>query len=273
MTTESVAHHRRAVNGIKMHYAEAGAGPPVVLLHGFPETWYAWRHQIEALRMRYRLIMPDLRGYGATEKPPTGYDKRTMANDIRALMASLGIERAAIIGHDRGARVGLRLAKDHPDAVARFAALDNIPTRVLFGNMNAASAQAAWFFLFQGVRDLPEVLIHGREELWLRHLLTGWAYNPETFTVIVTVRDKYVCPCCEKTEIKIAAMPLKLIPKSITTPSLLTHITISKFVDHLPLYRQESIYLRAGVEISRGTMARMATSSSVALFGLVVAVG
>ena len=97
-------------------------------------------------------------------------------------MASLGIERAAIIGHDRGARVGLRLAKDHPDVVARFAALDNIPTRVLFGNMNAASAQAAWFFLFRGVRDLPEALIHGREELWLRHLLTGWVYNPETFT-------------------------------------------------------------------------------------------
>jgi haloacetate dehalogenase len=182
MTTESVAHHRRAVNGIKMHYAEAGAGPPVVLLHGFPETCYAWRHQIDALGQRYRLIMPDLRGYGATEKAATGYDKRTMANDIRALMASLGIEKAAIVGHDRGARVGLRLAKDHPDVVARFAALDNIPTRVLFGNMNAASAQAAWFFLFQGVRDLPEVLIHGREEIWLRYLLTGWSYNPETFT-------------------------------------------------------------------------------------------
>src|SRR3984957_4517781 len=138
MTAEPVAHHRRAVNGIKMHYAEAGAGPPVVLLHGFPETWYSWRHQIEALRMRYRLIMPDLRGYGATEKPPTGYDKRTMENDIRALMASVGIERAPIIGHDRGARVGLRLAKDHPDAVARFAALDNIPTRLLFGMIKSA---------------------------------------------------------------------------------------------------------------------------------------
>jgi haloacetate dehalogenase len=182
MTTESVAHHRRSVNGIKMHYAEAGDGPPVVLLHGFPETWYAWRHQIESLRKRYRLIMPDLRGYGATDKPPTGYDKRTMANDIRTLMTSLGIERAAIVGHDRGARVGLRLAKDSPEVVVRFAALDNIPTRVLFGNMNAASAQAAWFFLFQGIRDLPEALIQGREELWLRHLLTGWAYNPETFT-------------------------------------------------------------------------------------------
>ena len=124
MVTESTAHHRCVANGIKFHYVEAGEGPPVVLLHGFPETSYAWRYQIEALKTRYRLIVPDLRGYGATDKAPTGYDKRTMANDIRALMSNLGIERAAIVPHDRGARGGLRLAKDHPDAVARFAALD-----------------------------------------------------------------------------------------------------------------------------------------------------
>jgi pimeloyl-ACP methyl ester carboxylesterase len=101
-----------------------------------------------------------------------------MANDIRALMSELGIERAAIVAHDRGARVGLRLAKDHPDVVARFAALDNIPTRLLFGMMNAKVAQASWFFLFQGVRDLPEALIQGREELWLRYILTSWTYDP-----------------------------------------------------------------------------------------------
>lgn len=178
MATQSISHHRCMVNGIKFHYVEAGEGPPVVLLHGFPETSYAWRHQIEALKSRYRLIVPDLRGYGATEKAPTGYDKRTMANDIRALMSQLGIERAAIIGHDRGARVGLRLAKDHPEVVARFAALDNIPTRSLFGMMNARVAQASWFFLFQGVRDLPEALIQGREELWLRYILSSWTYDP-----------------------------------------------------------------------------------------------
>src|SRR3984885_14324624 len=128
MATKSIAHHRCLRNGSKIHYAVAGDGPPVVLLHGFPETSYAWRYQIEALKTRYRLIVPDLRGYGATEKAPTGYDKRTMANDIRALMSNLGIERAAIVAHDRGARVGLRLAKDHPDAGARFAGLGHIPT-------------------------------------------------------------------------------------------------------------------------------------------------
>jgi pimeloyl-ACP methyl ester carboxylesterase len=177
-----VAHHRVVANGIKQHYIEAGSGPPVILLHGFPETSYAWRHQIPVLGEHFRLIVPDLRGYGATEKAATGYDKRTMANDVRALMQALGIDKAAIIGHDRGARVATRFAKDHPDATARFAALDNIPTRLIFERMTAATAQAAWFFLFQGVRDLPEALISGREEMWLRYILTSWTYDPEALS-------------------------------------------------------------------------------------------
>jgi haloacetate dehalogenase len=177
-----VEHHRVMADGLKMHFAEAGSGPPVILLHGFPETWYAWRHQIGPLAERYRVIVPDLRGYGATEKPPTGYDKRSMANDVRALMQALGIEKAAIVGHDRGARVGTRFAKDHPEATTCFAALDNIPTMVIFGGMNTQVAQAAWFFLFQGVRDLPEALIRGREEMWLRFILTGWTYDPEALS-------------------------------------------------------------------------------------------
>lgn len=175
-------HHRVVANGIKQHYVEAGSGPPVILLHGFPFTWYAWRHQIPVLGERYRLIVPDLRGYGATDKALHGYDKRTMANDIRALMAELGIDKAAIIGHDRGARVGLRFVKDHPQATARFAALDNVPTRLIFEGTNARTAQAGWFFFFQGVRDLPESLIYGREEIWLRFILNSWTYDPEALS-------------------------------------------------------------------------------------------
>jgi haloacetate dehalogenase len=106
-----ITHHRVVANGIKLHYVEAGSGPAVVLLHGFPETGYAWRHQIPPLAERYRVIVPDLRGYGATEKAPTGYDKRTMANDIRALMAALGINKAAIVGNDRGDLVTVPIAQ------------------------------------------------------------------------------------------------------------------------------------------------------------------
>jgi haloacetate dehalogenase len=179
--TVKLEHHRIVANGILQHYVEAGSGPPVILLHGFPETWYAWRHQIPVLGQDYRLIVPDLRGYGATEKAVAGYDKRTMGNDVLALMHALGIKKAAIVGHDRGARVGTRFVKDHPEATARFAAIDNIPTRFIFEGMNADFAQACWFFLFQGVRDLPEALVQGREEIWLRFILTNWSYNPEAF--------------------------------------------------------------------------------------------
>ena len=178
----NISHHTITANGIKQHFVEAGAGNPVVLLHGFPETWYAWRKQIPVLGSQYRLIIPDLRGYGATEKPTSGYDKRTMANDILALMRQLDIEHCPIIGHDRGARVATRFAKDHPDDITRLAVLDNIPTRIIFDRMDAKIARGHWFFLFNAVRDLPEALITGREELWLRYIFASWTYDPEVLT-------------------------------------------------------------------------------------------
>src|SRR4051812_31666342 len=119
MSGLSVKHHTTRVNHLKMHYVEAGSGPPVFLLHGFPETWYAWRKQIPTLTARYRVIAPDLRGYGETEKPPSAYDKRTMAKDIYELMRELGYETVAMVGHDRGARLATRFARDYPTAVDR----------------------------------------------------------------------------------------------------------------------------------------------------------
>ncbi len=182
MSEHPPQHHTINLNGIRMHYVEAGEGPPVILLHGFPETWFAWRHQIPVLAKRYRVIVPDLRGYGATSKPAAGYDKRTMAQDIVALMKSLGIVKAFIVGHDRGARVATRLAKDHPDLVQKLVVMDNIPTRVIFDSMNATVARGHWFFLFNSVLDLPEALITGREEIWLRYIFSSWCYNPELFS-------------------------------------------------------------------------------------------
>ena len=180
--SEELVHHTVTVNDLKMHYVEAGDGLPVILLHGFPETWYAWRHQLPELAKYYRVIAPDLRGYGATEKAAGGYDKRTMAKDIRELMRHLGIERAHILGHDRGARVATRFAKDYPDAVDRLVVMDNIPTLVIFERMNAEIARAHWFFLFNNVPDLPEALVTGREEIWLRFIFRSWCYDPELLT-------------------------------------------------------------------------------------------
>lgn len=178
----TLTHHTQEVNQLKMHYVEAGEGPPVILLHGFPETWYAWRKQIPVLAMKYRVIVPDLRGYGETAKPNNGYDKRTMARDIYELMKFLGVQKAPIIGHDRGARVATRFAKDYPLAIERLVVMDNIPTRVIFERMDAEIARGHWFFIFNTVMDLPEALIQGREEIWLRFIFSSWCYNPELFT-------------------------------------------------------------------------------------------
>jgi haloacetate dehalogenase len=181
--TPQVRHHTARLNGIQQHWVTAGEGPPVYLLHGFPETWYGWRKQIPVLAEEHTVIAPDLRGYGATEKPAAGYDKRTMAADVVALMDHLGHERAAVVGHDRGARVGTRLVKDHPDRIERFAALDNVPTRVqLQTQLTFPLAQVGWFLTFLNVPDLPEALIAGREEAFLTHLYRAWSYDPETLS-------------------------------------------------------------------------------------------
>lgn len=174
----AIAHHTLTANGIRQHYLDAGQGAPVVLLHGFPETNFAWRFQIPVLAERYRVIAPDLRGYGETDKPATGYDKRTMARDLRELLLALGIEKIALVGHDRGARVATRFAKDYPEMVDRLVVMDNVPTRIVAREFNAAVARSYWFFIFNQVPDLPEALIAGREDLWLRHLFSDWCYNP-----------------------------------------------------------------------------------------------
>ncbi|VWD59484.1 alpha/beta hydrolase [Burkholderia contaminans] len=176
----AVTHHTLVANGIRQHYLDAGSGPVVVLLHGFPETSFAWRHQIPVLARTYRVIAPDLRGYGETDKPASGYDKRNMALDIIRLLDALGIEKVVLVGHDRGARVATRLAKDHPERVDRLVVMDNVPTRIVAENMSPKTARAYWFFLFHLVVDLPETLIAGNEEAWLRHFFSDWCYNPHT---------------------------------------------------------------------------------------------
>ena len=194
MNIQGVTHHRAFVNGIQMHYMLAGpaGAPPVVLLHGWPETSYAWRKQSPALSENYRLIVPDLRGYGASDKPASGYDKRSMALDIKELLEHCGISKTVMIGHDRGARVTTRFVKDYPEMVDRICVMDNIPTRIVFETMSgrptgtdispAQMAKGYWFFNFNQIVDLPEALIAGREEIWLRHWLSSWSYNRELFS-------------------------------------------------------------------------------------------
>jgi haloacetate dehalogenase len=182
-TVPAVDHHTARLNGIKIHWVTAGSGPPVYLLHGFPETWFAWRKQIAALARSFTVVAPDLRGYGATDKPVSGYDKRTMANDVIALMDHLGHDRIALVGHDRGARVATRFAKDHASRIDRLVVMENIPTRILAENASNSKMRAeGWFIQFFNVPDLPEALIAGKERELLSFFYRAWSYNPEMMT-------------------------------------------------------------------------------------------
>jgi haloacetate dehalogenase len=170
-------HGMAAVNGIRMHYVREGEGPPVVLLHGWPQTWFCWRTLMPLLAGRFTLIAPDLRGYGLSDKPAGGFDKRTMAADVRALVHHLGHERVALVGHDRGARVAHRYALDHPVEVERLAVLDVIPTRAMFARIDQQLARGFWHWLFHLQPDLPELLVGGNIDAYLRWFFERWTHN------------------------------------------------------------------------------------------------
>ena len=165
----------RTVNGINC--AVAGDGPPVLLLHGYPQTHLIWHHVAPRLAADHTVIATDLRGYGDSHKPatgPAGYAKRVMAAEQVEVVASLGFDRFAVVGHDRGGRVAHRMALDHPSVITRLAVLDIVPTRHAYATADAAFAQGYyhWFFLTAG-GGIPERLIGGDPEFWIRARMTA----------------------------------------------------------------------------------------------------
>lgn len=164
----------RTVDGIRIATWVAGSGPPVLLLHGYPQTHVMWHLVAPHLTAGHTVVLTDLRGYGDSDKPPAGpdhaaYSKRAMAADQVGVMTALGFDRFSLIGHDRGARVGHRLALDHPDRLERFAVLDIAPTHhmVTTTDLRMARAYYHWFFLAQPP-DLPERMIGADPAAWLR---------------------------------------------------------------------------------------------------------
>ena len=163
--------------GLRMHYRDSGVGEPVVLLHGWPQDSRCWRLVEPELAASYRVICPDLRGYGLSDKPHDGYDKRTMAADVVALADHLGLDRLRLVGHDRGARVAHRLALDHPDRVSHLAVLDVVPTLEMFRNGTPETARGYWHWLFHLNPDLPELLVGDRIEEYLRWFFERWTFQ------------------------------------------------------------------------------------------------
>lgn len=167
-----------------VNLVRGGDGPPVLLLHGYPQTHTTWHTVAPLLAERYTVVCPDLRGYGDSDKPwgaadHSTYSKRVMARDQVRVMTALGFERFAVVGHDRGARVAHRLALDFPERVTRLALLDIVPTRVVFGTLNQERATAVyhWLFLIQPV-GLPERLIGAEPAFYLRWTLDHWCGTP-----------------------------------------------------------------------------------------------
>jgi pimeloyl-ACP methyl ester carboxylesterase len=171
------SHHTAPVNGIQIHYVIGGRGGPVVLLHGWPETWYEWRHVMPALAKNYTVIVPDLRGLGDSSKPVSGYDVKTTAEDIYQLVSQLDFKNIFLVGHDFGVEVAYSYAATHPHEIKRLVILD-VPVAGIGPGGNITSL---WWLQFHSVRDIPEMLVEGHE----REYLT-WFYrhtcNPEAIT-------------------------------------------------------------------------------------------
>jgi haloacetate dehalogenase len=179
---------RIETSGANINLVTGGSGPPLLLLHGYPQTHLMWRKLGPRLVAEFTVVAPDLRGYGDSSKPPAGpenanYAKRALAQDQVETMAALGFERFCVAGHDRGARVAHRLARDHPERVRRLALLDIVPTLYRFETIDqkAATASYHWFFLIQP-GGLPERLIGAEPEFFLRSMLRDPAvFEPEIF--------------------------------------------------------------------------------------------
>lgn len=176
-----LSHHYADLGDVQLHYVTAGAGFPVVLLHGWPQSWYEWRHILPELATKYRVIAPDLRGLGDSSRPLEGYDKKTIANDIwRLLHDHLGLKEFFLVGHDWGGPTAYALSAAHPEAVRKLAVLDvTIPGD---GSTNFSQGGRRWHHAFHQTADLPEALIAGREDIYFGWFYRNWGHHPNVLT-------------------------------------------------------------------------------------------
>jgi pimeloyl-ACP methyl ester carboxylesterase len=189
--TMTSSHHTASVNGIQMHYLVGGQGDPVVLLHGWPQTWYEWRHIIpELIANNYTVIAPDMRGFGDSEKPLTGYDTKTVAEDIYQLVKKLGYSKIYIVGHDWGGIVAYSYAAAHPEDIRKMIILDIILPGFGYEEAGDFSPNGIWHFSFHAVRDLPEKLIDGKEDVYLNWFYDHFFYNQSAITP--EAREEYI---------------------------------------------------------------------------------
>ena len=175
MPAIGVTHHYAAIDDVLIHYVSAGKGPAVVLLHGWPQTWWEWRFVVPRLAEHYTVIAPDLRGLGDSSRPLAGYDKKTIANDIwRLVHDMLGHDQMYLVGHDWGGPTAYALAAAHPEAVRRLVILDVV---IPGSGGDFSQGGRRWHHQFHMTPDLPEALTQGREEAYLSWFYRTFAYR------------------------------------------------------------------------------------------------
>lgn len=169
---------------VTLHYATAGKGERlVVLLHGFPEFWYSWRHQLVDLSDKFTVVAPDMRGYNLSDRPPlkSDYDASEIAEDIVGLIRHLGREQAAVIGHDWGAFIAWTLAFEHPELIWRLGALQVPPVSVWRRNQTFRQYLASWYMFYFQIPAVPEFFASIRNYRMLEHALKTSTAKPGTF--------------------------------------------------------------------------------------------
>jgi len=171
------SHHTAAENGIQLHYVIGGKGDPLVLLHGWPETWYGWRHVMLALAKNFTVVVPDLRGLGDSSKPLSGYDGKTLAEDLHQLVGRLGFKTIFLVGHDIGTQVAYSYAAAHPTEVKKLVVMElTIP------GFAPAVRMPLWWVTFHQTPDISEALVEGKEMMYLSWFFHNLAYNPAAIT-------------------------------------------------------------------------------------------
>lgn len=189
----SFTHHIAEVNGVRLHYVIGGRGDPVVLLHGFPETWYTWREVMPALAEEHTVIAVDLRGVGGSSIEESGYDKETMAEDVYRLVRKLGFEEVSVVGHDLGAWVAYAYAREHREQVSHLAFMSAaLPGFTLGQHLDFRKpGQGLAHLVFLMQREVPQTLINGQERYYLRHFVGGEAVtSPEAIDSYVSAYSR-----------------------------------------------------------------------------------
>ncbi|MEW6122943.1 MAG: alpha/beta hydrolase [Pseudomonadota bacterium] len=186
---------RIPVNGVAIHAVTGGSGPPLLLINGWPQTWYVWRFLMPALAERYSLVVAEPRGLGRSDKPDGAYETATLAADLAGLMSTLGHERFAVLGHDVGMWIGYALAADFPDRVERLAVMDAnipgvLPSPPLFSD--AALNRRLWHFAFNRLDGLNERMVEGREEIYFGDQLASKGATPDA--IPAEAAEIYIAP-------------------------------------------------------------------------------